>query len=79
VLELQDSQSGETLARAVDRRAADPVDDAGTYVSRVTSVTAWTEVRGLGGIAPGWASTVTRRPAAHLGPHAGPGPCQPLQ
>ena len=45
VLELQDSQSGETLARAVARRAADPVDDTGTNVSSVTSVQAWTEVR----------------------------------
>jgi hypothetical protein len=58
VLELQDSQSGETLARAVDRRAADPVDYTGTNVSRVTSVTAWTEVRR---VARRWASTVTQR------------------
>lgn len=58
VLQLQDSQSGETLARAVDRRAADPVDDVGTTVSRVTSVTAWTEVRR---VARRWASIITLR------------------
>jgi len=57
VLELQDSQSGETLARAVDRRAADPVDDGDTNVSRVTSVQAWTEVRR---VARRWANTVTQ-------------------
>jgi len=58
VLELQDSRSGETLARAVDRRAADPLDDAGTNVSRVTSVQAWAEVRR---VARRWAATVTQR------------------
>lgn len=58
VLELQDSLSGETLARAVDRRAADPVDDLNSNVSRVTSVTAWTEVRR---VARRWASIVTQR------------------
>jgi Protein of unknown function (DUF3313) len=58
VLELQDSQSGETLARAVDRRAADPVDEIGTNVSRVTSVTAWAEVQR---VARRWARTVTQR------------------
>jgi hypothetical protein len=60
VLELQDSMSGETLARAVDRRAADPVD--GLYgqgtLARVNSVTAWSEVRR---VARGWADLVTRR------------------
>lgn len=58
VLELQDAQSGETLARAVDRRAADPVDYTGTNVSRVTSVQAWAEVRR---VARRWAGTVTQR------------------
>lgn len=58
VLELQDAQSGETLARAVDRRAADPVDYGATNVSRVTSVEAWSEVRR---VARRWASTVTQR------------------
>ncbi len=60
VLELQDSMSGETLARAVDRRAADPVD--GLYgqgtLARVNSVTAWSEVRR---VARRWADLVTRR------------------
>jgi hypothetical protein len=58
VLELQDAPSGETLARAVDRRAADPVDDLNTNVTRVTSVTAWSEVRR---VARRWARTVTTR------------------
>lgn len=61
VLELQDSMSGETLARAVDRRAADPIDGLdkfGSNLSRVTSVTAWSEVRR---VARRWASTITRR------------------
>ena len=58
VLELADYESGETLARAVDRRAAEPVNDINTTVSRVTSVQAWTEVRR---VARRWASTVTRR------------------
>lgn len=58
VLELRDAPSGETLARAVDRRAADPLDDIGTSVSRVTTVTAWSEVRR---VARRWAATVTRR------------------
>ena len=78
VLELQDSQSGETLARAVDRRAADPVDDTGTNVSRVTSVQAWTEVRR---VARRWASTVTQRlDQLHTrGRMPGQDPAQPLQ
>ena len=61
VLELQDSMSGETLARAVDRRAADPIATGGGGLSdltRVTSVTAWSEVRR---VARRWASTVTQR------------------
>ncbi len=47
VLELQDGTSGATLARAVERRTADPVDglDGPGRVSRVTSVTVWSEVR----------------------------------
>lgn len=78
VLELQDSQSGETLARAVDRRAADPVDYANTNVSRVTSVQAWTEVRR---VARRWASTVTRRiDQLHTrGRMPGQDPAKPLQ
>jgi len=60
VVELQDALSGETLARAVDRRAADPEDglDGPGTVTRVTSVTAWSEVRR---VARRWASAVTRR------------------
>jgi hypothetical protein len=58
VLELRDAPSGETLARAVDRRAADPIDDLDSNVSRVTTVTAWTEVRR---VARRWSSSVTRR------------------
>ena len=47
VLELQDGTSGETLARAAERRRADPVDglDGPGRVSRVTPVTVWSEVR----------------------------------
>jgi len=60
VLELQDSMSGETLARAVDRRAADRPDTLSGpgSVSRVTTVTAWSDVRR---VARRWASAVTRR------------------
>ena len=60
VLELQDATSGETLVRAVDRRAADPVDglDGPGTVSRVTSVTAWSEVRRA---ARRFGASVTRR------------------
>jgi hypothetical protein len=78
VLELQDSQSGETLARAVDRRAADPVDFGDTNVSRVTAVDAWSEVRRL---ARRWASTVTQRiDQLHTrGRMPGQDPAQPLQ
>ena len=78
VLELQDAQSGETLARAVDRRAADPVDYTGTNVSRVTSVQAWTEVRR---VARRWASLVTQRiDQLHTrGRMPGQDPAKPLQ
>jgi hypothetical protein len=78
VLELQDAQSGETRARAVDRRAADPVDSTGTNVSRVTSVEAWTEVRR---VARRWASTVTQRiDQLHTrGRMPGQDPAKPLQ
>jgi hypothetical protein len=60
VLELQDSMSGETLARAVDRRAAErPFGIAGPgTVARTTTVTAWSDVRR---VARRWASAVTRR------------------
>jgi hypothetical protein len=60
VLQLQDSLSGETLARAVDRRAAERPDGlrGPGYLTRTTSVTAWSEVRR---VARRWASAVTRR------------------
>ena len=61
VLELQDALSGESLARAVDRRTADPVPgsiQSGSDVGRVNSVTAWTEVRR---VARRWATVVARR------------------
>lgn len=59
VLELADSQSGERLARVVDRRAADPVGDLSrpSLTSRVSSVTAWSEVRR---VARRWAESATR-------------------
>lgn len=59
VLELKDSLSGETLARAVDRRTADAPEGPGgpDTLSRVTTVTAWSEVRR---VARRWASTATR-------------------
>ncbi|MBL8202086.1 MAG: DUF3313 family protein [Chromatiales bacterium] len=78
VLELQDSQSGEMLARAVDRRAADPVDIGNSNVSRVTSVEAWSEVRR---VARRWASVVTQRiDQLHTrGRMPGQDPGQPLQ
>jgi hypothetical protein len=41
VLELFDSMSGETLARAIDRRAA----DSGSTARQVSSVTTWAEVQ----------------------------------
>ena len=62
VLELQDSLSGEILARAVDRRVADPlhgIDGLGTSsLSRANPVTAWSEVRR---VAQRWATLATRR------------------
>lgn len=62
VLELQDSLSGEILARAVDRRAADPMDGVGGLgagnLSRANPVTTWSEVRRL---SQRWATLVTRR------------------
>ncbi|MSR09161.1 MAG: DUF3313 family protein [Gammaproteobacteria bacterium] len=62
VLELQDSLSGESLARAVDRRAADPMDGVGGLgagnLSRANPVTTWSEVRRL---SQRWATLVTRR------------------
>ena len=61
VVELRDSQSGETLARAVDRRAAEPIPSSiqsGSDVGRVNSVIAWSEVRR---VARRWASVVTQR------------------
>lgn len=59
VLELKDSMSGETLARAVDRRTAEAPDGPGgpNTLSRVTSVTAWSEVRR---VARRWAATAAR-------------------
>jgi len=62
VLELQDSMSSEILARAVDRRVADPlngIDGLGTSsLSRANPVTAWSEVRR---VAQRWATLATRR------------------
>jgi hypothetical protein len=60
VLELKDSMSGETLARAVDRRVAERPDGLagpGTVLP-TTSVTAWSDVRRA---ARRWAGAVTRR------------------
>jgi len=53
VIELRDSQSGEILARAADRRAAES-----PFAFEVNSVTAWSEVRRL---ASYWASLLRRR------------------
>jgi len=62
VLELQDSLSGEILARAVDRRVADSLDDSGGLgagnLSRADPVTTWSELRRL---SQRWATLVTRR------------------
>jgi len=53
VIELRDSESGEILARAADRRAAES-----PFAFEVNNVTAWTEVRRL---ASYWASLLRRR------------------
>jgi hypothetical protein len=53
VIELRDSESGEILARAADRRAAES-----PFAFEVNSVTAWTEVRRL---ASYWATLLRRR------------------
>jgi hypothetical protein len=53
VMELRDSESGEILARAADRRAAES-----PFAFEVNNVTAWTEVRRL---ASYWASLLRRR------------------
>ena len=45
ILELRDSLSGETIYRAVDRRAMDSMGDVGGI--QANSVTAWSEVRRL--------------------------------
>lgn len=60
VVEIQDAESGELLARAVDRRAADPPSGTGgtSNLTWTTSVTAWSEVRRL---ARRWGTVVTRR------------------
>ena len=53
VIELRDSESGEILARAADRRAAEAA-----FAFEVNTVTAWSEVRRL---ASYWASLLRRR------------------
>jgi hypothetical protein len=53
VIELRDSESGEILARAADRRAAES-----PFAFEVNNVTGWTEVRRL---ASYWASLLRRR------------------
>jgi hypothetical protein len=53
VIELRDSESGEILARAADRRAAESA-----FAFEVNNVTAWSEVRRL---ARSWASLLSRR------------------
>ncbi len=62
VLELEDSMSGEILARAVDRRVADPLNGieglGSSSLSRANPVTTWSEVRR---VAQRWATLVTRR------------------
>ena len=64
VIQLVDSMSGETLARAVDRRAAEPAGGRGVRASPVTSIN---EVRR---VARRWASLLReRREKLHeLGP-----------
>lgn len=61
VMELRDSLSGETLARSLDRRAAEPMETLnldGNRLSRVNAVTAWSDVRR---VARRWALAVIRR------------------
>ena len=53
VIELRDSESGEILARAADRRAAES-----PFAFEVNNVTAWSEVRRL---ASYWATLLRRR------------------
>src|SRR5262245_39591750 len=53
VIELRDSESGEILARAADRRAAES-----PFAFEVNNVTAWSEVRRL---ASAWATTLRKR------------------
>jgi len=53
VIELRDSQSGEVLARAADRRAAESA-----FAFEVNTVTAWSEVRRL---AQSWATLLVKR------------------
>lgn len=53
VIELRDSESGEILARAADRRAAES-----PFAFEVNTVTAWSEVRRL---AAYWATLLRRR------------------
>jgi len=53
ILELRDSLSGETIYRAIDRRAA---ERAGGSVVRSSSVTSWSEVRRM---ARRWATRLT--------------------
>lgn len=48
LVEIVDSASGETLARAADRRAAEPAGRLGTFGAlRANQVTTWQEVRRL--------------------------------
>ncbi len=59
VVTLRDSQSGETLARAADRRAAEPVKARGNFGAlRSSPVTTWAEVRRL---ARRWATRASER------------------
>ena len=54
IIELRDSLSGETIYRAVDRRAA---ERAGGTAVRSSSVTTWSEVRRM---ARRWATRLTQ-------------------
>jgi hypothetical protein len=59
VVEIVDSVSGETLARAADRRAAEPPGTMGTFGALYSSpVTTWQEVRRL---ADRWARLLGQR------------------